>query len=241
MRAPRCRRRSVPESTRATSIPGISRRDNQHPDLDRRTGKRGWGRAHDPASSSVVPRRPHRDDWEEGSSIVHTGTWQGKSYRDKGDEPERVLVHMHWSYMSGLPDSAEHYQQVTWTVEGNDATSEVEVAETNLPSDEATAMSEQTWPTVLSISGGSSKRARPPRAIAPTGRVFFRLTGRICEPRGSVFRLHRVALVVGRRPTADARKRPSGDVKTRAGTPIPAGCAEGNPESSGADVAPPCS
>jgi hypothetical protein len=57
---------------------------------------------------------------------------------------------MHWSDMSGLPDSAEHYQQVTWTVEGNDATSEVEVAETNLPSDEATAMSEQTWPTVLS-------------------------------------------------------------------------------------------
>jgi uncharacterized protein YndB with AHSA1/START domain len=92
--------------------------------------------------------------WEEGSSIVHTGTWQGKSYRDKGEivrfEPERVLAHTHWSDMSGLPDSAEHYQEVTWTLKTNDATTEVAIAETNLPSDEAKAMSEQTWPTVLS-------------------------------------------------------------------------------------------
>jgi hypothetical protein len=53
-----------------------------------------------------------------GSSLVHTGEWQGKPYEDKGTivrfEPEELLVHTHWSPLSGLPDRPENYQQVTW-------------------------------------------------------------------------------------------------------------------------------
>src|SRR5918996_3425624 len=48
-------------------------------------------------------------DWSEGSPIVHRGEYQGKPYQDKGTivkvEPERRLVHTHWSSVSGLPDS----------------------------------------------------------------------------------------------------------------------------------------
>lgn len=54
-------------------------------------------------------------DWKQGSPIVHTGEWQGKPYVDKGEivriEPRHVLVHTHWSDLSGTPDSPEHYQE----------------------------------------------------------------------------------------------------------------------------------
>ena len=61
-------------------------------------------------------------DWKQGSPIVHRGEWQGKPYVDKGEivriEPPHLLVHTHWSDLSGKPDSPEHYQEVTWEVVG---------------------------------------------------------------------------------------------------------------------------
>ncbi|MGE5460649.1 MAG: SRPBCC family protein, partial [Solirubrobacterales bacterium] len=44
-------------------------------------------------------------DWAEGSPIVHRGEYQGRPYEDKGTivrvVPERLLVHTHWSPVSG--------------------------------------------------------------------------------------------------------------------------------------------
>lgn len=92
-------------------------------------------------------------DWMEGSSIVHRGEWQGKPYEDKGVivkiEPERALVHTHWSPASGLPDSEENYQRVAWTLAGDDGKTELTVTETNLPSEEAKSVSESSWEMVL--------------------------------------------------------------------------------------------
>jgi uncharacterized protein YndB with AHSA1/START domain len=92
-------------------------------------------------------------DWSPGSPIVHRGEWQGKPYEDKGEivriEPPRLLVHTHWSDLSGVPDSPEHYQAVTWALSEQDGSTELTVSETNLPSEEAKATSEQTWPIVL--------------------------------------------------------------------------------------------
>jgi uncharacterized protein YndB with AHSA1/START domain len=80
-------------------------------------------------------------DWKQGSPIVHTGEWQGKPYVDKGEivriEPPHVLVHTHWSDLSGTPDSPEHYQEVTWAVSERSDGSELTITEHNLPSDEA--------------------------------------------------------------------------------------------------------
>ena len=94
-----------------------------------------------------------RSDWTEGSDIVHTGEWQGKPYVDKGTivrfEPERLLVHTHWSDLSGLPNRPEHYQEVTWALAARDGTTELTVSETNLPSEQAKAVSETSWTTVL--------------------------------------------------------------------------------------------
>lgn len=92
-------------------------------------------------------------DWKQGSPIVHTGEWQGKPYVDKGEivriEPPHVLVHTHWSDLSGTPDSPEHYQEVTWEVSERSDGSELTISERNLPSDEAKDASDQAWPMVL--------------------------------------------------------------------------------------------
>lgn len=92
-------------------------------------------------------------DWTPGSPIVHRGEWQGRPYEDKGRivriEPPTLLVHTHWSAMSGTPDRAEHYQEVAWALEERDGATELTVSERNLPSEEAKGVSEQSWETVL--------------------------------------------------------------------------------------------
>lgn len=92
-------------------------------------------------------------DWSVGSPIVHRGEYQGKPYEDKGTivkvEPERRLVHTHWSPFSGLPDAPDNYQRVTWTLSDRDGETELTVEETNLPSEEAKSTSKQAWATAL--------------------------------------------------------------------------------------------
>ena len=92
-------------------------------------------------------------DWRVGSRLVHRGEYQGKPYEDSGEiiqiDPPHLLVHTHWSPMSGLPDRPEHYQRVTWTLEGTDGTTTLEVAEDNLPSEDAKAISDKSWPQAL--------------------------------------------------------------------------------------------
>jgi uncharacterized protein YndB with AHSA1/START domain len=92
-------------------------------------------------------------DWTQGGSIVHRGSWRGEPYEDKGTivriEPPRLLIHTHWSPRSGLPDLPEHYQEVTWSLDDVDGSTRLTVDEANLPSEDAKAVSERTWPMVL--------------------------------------------------------------------------------------------
>lgn len=92
-------------------------------------------------------------DWAEGSSIVHRGEYQGRPYEDKGTilrfEPERLLVHSHWSPVSGLPDEPEHYQEVSWVLAEHGGRTVLTVSEVNLPSEKAREVSEQAWRTAL--------------------------------------------------------------------------------------------
>ena len=92
-------------------------------------------------------------DWEVGSSLVHRGEWQGKPYVDKGEilriDPPKLLVHTHWSDVSGTPDAPEHYQEVTWALEEQGDGTVLTVSERNLPSDEAKQVSDQSWAMVL--------------------------------------------------------------------------------------------
>ncbi len=91
-------------------------------------------------------------DWNVGSPIVHRGEYQGRPYEDKGVilefDPPRLLVHSHWSPVSGVPDSPENYQRVSWSLAEHDGRTELTVREVKLPSEEAKAVSEQGWLTV---------------------------------------------------------------------------------------------
>ncbi len=92
-------------------------------------------------------------DWKVGSPIVHRGAYRGRPYQDKGTilafDPPRSFVHSHWSPVSGLPDSPENYQEVSWSVVEHDARTELTIREVNLPSEEAAAVSEQGWSDAL--------------------------------------------------------------------------------------------
>ena len=92
-------------------------------------------------------------DWKPGSPLIHRGEWQGKPYVDKGEilkiEPPTVLVHTHWSDVSGLPDAPENYQEVTWALSERDGSTELTITERNLPSEETKTLSEASWKTAL--------------------------------------------------------------------------------------------
>ena len=92
-------------------------------------------------------------DWTVGGSIVHRGEYQGMPYEDAGTierlEPGRLLVHTHWSPVSGLPDRPENYQEVTWALSGYDGRTELTVTERNLPSEQAKEASDQGWQAAL--------------------------------------------------------------------------------------------
>lgn len=92
-------------------------------------------------------------DWTVGSMLVHRGEYQGRAYQDKGEilelDPPRRFVHTHWSPMSGLPDTPEHAQRVSWTLEPSDGGTALTVDEENLPSEQAKAISDQSWPQAL--------------------------------------------------------------------------------------------
>jgi uncharacterized protein YndB with AHSA1/START domain len=92
-------------------------------------------------------------DWTVGSPIVHKGEYQGRPYEDKGSilefDPPRLLIHSHWSPVSGLPDAPENYQRVSWALSERDGVTELTITEVNLPSEEAKAVSEKSWQTAL--------------------------------------------------------------------------------------------
>jgi uncharacterized protein YndB with AHSA1/START domain len=92
-------------------------------------------------------------EWRPGGTLIHRGTYQGQLYEDKGEileiDPPTTLVHTHWSPASGLPDQPEHYQRVTWSLREQGAITELMVSERDLPSEDAKAISDQSWPMVL--------------------------------------------------------------------------------------------
>ena len=92
-------------------------------------------------------------DWKAGSTLVHRGEWKGKPYVDKGEilriEAPTLLVHTHWSEISGLTDEPQNYQEVTWALAGVDDSTQLTITERNLPSEEAKDASEEGWRIAL--------------------------------------------------------------------------------------------
>lgn len=92
-------------------------------------------------------------DWKKGSSIIYKGVWEGKTFEDKGTVLEiileQLLITSYWSSFSGLPDSPENYQIVTYNLEPMADGTKLTVTQSNIRSEEAKNHSQENWKTVL--------------------------------------------------------------------------------------------
>ena len=64
-----------------------------------------------------------KTDWKEGGPITFEGSWEGKTYKDKGKiltvDREKTLRHTFWSSLSGKEDKPENYVTVTYDINDN--------------------------------------------------------------------------------------------------------------------------
>ncbi len=92
-------------------------------------------------------------DWKPGSPISFTGTYQGKSYEDKGRVlecvPERKLVHTYWSSMAGEPDRPENYKTVSYGLREERDGTLLTLTQDHNATEEAREHSEENWRQVL--------------------------------------------------------------------------------------------
>ena len=92
-------------------------------------------------------------DWEEGSSLVFRGEWEGKTYEDKGTIleaiPGEMLKYDYWSGFSGLEDSPENYSVVTYTLEQMVDGTILNLTQKGYAGEEALAHADRGWTMVL--------------------------------------------------------------------------------------------
>jgi uncharacterized protein YndB with AHSA1/START domain len=95
-------------------------------------------------------------DWKEGSAIIWSGEWQGKTYEDKGTilkiEKEHLLQYSHFSPIGGKPDIPENYNTITIElieISADCARTNVTLWQDNNESEEAREHSEKNWRMVL--------------------------------------------------------------------------------------------
>ena len=92
-------------------------------------------------------------DWKEGSPIVWRGEWKGKPYQDKGRILElragRRLQYSHFSPLSGEPETAENYHQVTIDLSGTDGAVRVELSQDKNKTEKARDESQRNWGMML--------------------------------------------------------------------------------------------
>lgn len=92
-------------------------------------------------------------DFVPGSRITFTGEWEGRPFEDHGevlevDEPH-LLRHTHFSPLTGLPDAAENYHTITWTLEETPHGTRVTLTQDNNPTPEAAEHSTENWRRAL--------------------------------------------------------------------------------------------
>ncbi len=92
-------------------------------------------------------------DFKVGSPITYTGTWEGKSYQDKGTivevVPNKVLKATYWSSLSGKPDVPESYNLVSYELAQNGGSTTLTITQDNNPSQQSADHSSENWNKVL--------------------------------------------------------------------------------------------
>lgn len=92
-------------------------------------------------------------DWRPGGSIVWTGEWEGKEYKEWGNveefSPQTKIVFNYFSPASGLEDKPENYNKVTYTLTEEGEETRLSVTQENIKDQATASQSEQNWKQVL--------------------------------------------------------------------------------------------
>ena len=92
-------------------------------------------------------------DWEKGSAIKFTGSYNDMTYEDGGVIldiiPNEVLSYTYWSSMSGIEDKPENYAVVTYKIVTWEKGVELVLEQANTPTETMYNNSSQHWPMVL--------------------------------------------------------------------------------------------
>lgn len=91
-------------------------------------------------------------NWIVGQPIFFRGTWEKKSYEDKGIvlefTPKKFLKYSYWSSFSGKPDRPENYQFISYLLEDLIDKTHLTILQENTDL-AAKEHSEQNWKAVL--------------------------------------------------------------------------------------------
>jgi uncharacterized protein YndB with AHSA1/START domain len=92
-------------------------------------------------------------DWKVGSPITYKGSWDGKTYEDKGTVlnvvDEKLLESTYWSSMSGTSDTQENYKNVRYELKPVNGGTTLIITQNNNATEEEKNHSEQNWRMVL--------------------------------------------------------------------------------------------
>jgi uncharacterized protein YndB with AHSA1/START domain len=92
-------------------------------------------------------------DYQPGSPITWSGTWEGKPYQDKGEvlevEPGRVLEVTHYSPLGGDEDVPDNYHRVRYELEPRNGSTAVRLTQDGCSSPEQVEQFSATWQTML--------------------------------------------------------------------------------------------
>jgi uncharacterized protein YndB with AHSA1/START domain len=92
-------------------------------------------------------------DWQQGSSIVWKGEYEGRAYEDKGQiveiERERRLKVTHFSPLSGLEDVPDNYHTLLYELRKNGDKTNVSLSQDHNASKEEAERSKGNWEMML--------------------------------------------------------------------------------------------
>jgi uncharacterized protein YndB with AHSA1/START domain len=92
-------------------------------------------------------------DWKVGNPIRFKGTWEGKTYEDKGtviaNEPNKLIAYKYWSSLSGKADKSENYQTVTYALSESTDKTRLTITQEDIDSEKEKEHSEKNWKGVL--------------------------------------------------------------------------------------------
>lgn len=92
-------------------------------------------------------------DWQQGSSIVWSGEYDGKPFEDNGEVvdvvPEQRLEVTHFSPLGGKPDEPENYHTLLYQLEETDGGTHLSLEQDNNDSEEEAESFAENWSAML--------------------------------------------------------------------------------------------